>query len=144
MVVGTDQQEEGKERDIKKEGVMGEREREGIWKREGKSKSKLKKEGYSYRGTPQASNSGGYMNSLLLLFLSLSSLHPSLSPSLPLSLGERHHSQCGPGVIRVDPALSLSAFILSPSFIPSFLFLLLQCKEGGNKNSHTSPKLIFY
>lgn len=86
MVVGTDQQEEGKERDIKKEGVMGEREREGIWKREGKSKHKLKKEGYSYRGTPQASNSGGYMNSLALsCFFSLCPhfiplfLHPSLS-----------------------------------------------------------------
>ena len=79
MVVGTDQQEEGKERDIKKkkkkEGVMGGRGGGGgglEGEREGKSESKLKKEGYSYRGTPQASNSGGYMN--------------SLSPSLSLSL----------------------------------------------------------
>lgn len=91
MVVGTDQQEEGKERDIKKEGVMG-GEVEG-WGgleggREGKSKSKLKKEGYSYRGTPQASNGGGYMNSLspspsLAFPLSV------LTSSLPLSRGER-------------------------------------------------------
>lgn len=59
MVVGTDQQEEGKKRDIKKkEGVMrGGRRRRG-------SISKLKKEGYSYRGAPQASNSGGDGNSL--------------------------------------------------------------------------------
>lgn len=76
MVVGTDQQEEGKERNIKKRGSDGgERERE----RRGKSKSKLKKEGYSYRGTPQASNSGGYMN-----FLSLCVLTSSLSFSISL------------------------------------------------------------
>lgn len=57
---------------------------DGRGAREGKSESRLKKEGYSYRGRPQASNRGGYMNSLLL-FLSLSSLCPSICiPPFPL------------------------------------------------------------
>lgn len=44
MVVGTDQQEEGKERDIKKEGVMGEREREGGSLEEGGKEQEQAKE----------------------------------------------------------------------------------------------------
>lgn len=62
MVVGTDQQEEGKEKGYKKRGSDG-RKRGGC---------KLKKEGYSYRGAPHASNSGGYMHfSLRVLTSSL-------------------------------------------------------------------------
>lgn len=44
MVVGTDQQEEGKERDIKKEGVMGERER-GDLEEGGKEQEQAKERG---------------------------------------------------------------------------------------------------
>lgn len=135
MVVGTDQQEEGKERGIIKKKRGGAE--EGGKERPGR-RSTLKKKSYGYTGTPQASNSCEYMNSHSF---SASSLHPSFPPSVRRS-GSAAHSQCGPGVIRADPALSRSAFIRSPSFIPSFLFAAE--REGGKQNSHTSPKLIFY
>lgn len=64
MVVGTDQQEEGKKRDIKKRGGVMRGGRRSRRRRRRGSISKLKKEGYSYRGAPQASNSGGDGNSL--------------------------------------------------------------------------------
>lgn len=134
MVVGTDQQEEGKERDIKKKGGSDEgREEEGVWKRERKSKSKLKKEGYSYRGAPQASNSGGYMNSLSFscFFLSLSSLHPSFplwvnSPFTVWSWGD----QSGPCPLP---------FIFSPRLSSRLFF---SCRRRARVI--LPPRLIFY
>lgn len=90
----------------------GRGQREGLMQGgEWKSWRELKKEGYSYRGAPQASNTGGYGNSL-----SFSGFMSSFPPSLP---GWTAHSQCGPGAIRADPALCLS-FSLRLSFL--FLF----------------------
>lgn len=147
----------GKER--KEKGGWGGFKRERrrrIWERAGE-KSELKKAGYSYTGAPQASNSGGYMNSLSLsLFLScfsslsVSLVHPSLcslgslflcpyvSLSLSLSLGQRPIHSVVPG----RSEWTLPSLILSLPFIPSFLFF--SPWRGGNQNSHTSPQLIFY
>lgn len=103
MVVGTDQQEEGKARGIKKRGTEGERGREG-----GKEGEKKAHHRHQTR-----------VNTVWE--------PPSLSPSFSHS----GSADWGPGVIRVDPALCCSAFILPPSFIPSFPFFLPKKREEG-------------